>query len=114
MSLDELISGLENMRGDPAITRLAATLRDWKSDDTTVNDLQRVIERFIGHSWIENDALHEQTYALWSEFKAQAIDHIGGMTMNERLYSFGLFGRFDACESDADRLVVYQKLLAAP
>ena len=36
------------------------------------------------------------------------------MTMNERLYWFGLVERFDACPDQAASLVVYRKLHANP
>jgi len=114
MSFDELIAELERISSDPTIQRLASTVRRWKSNDSTVSELRLDIERFLGHSWIEEGDEHAKAYSLWSRFRDQEIDRIGGMTMNERLYSFGLFDRFDACTSDESRLVIYKKLLATP
>jgi len=53
-------------------------------------------------------------YALWSEFRDREVEKIGGMTMNERLFTFGLFERFDTFADEDARLIVYQKLLASP
>ena len=38
---------------------------------------------------------------------------LGGMTMNERLYWFGLLDGYDKCSTEDDRLVIYAKLHAA-
>lgn len=113
MNLDELIAELRSIPDDPAILRLIELLQAWKSDATTVVDLRRTVERFIGNTWIENHDDHNRTYSLWSAFRDQAIDGVGGMTMNERLYWFGLFDRLDACSAEEDRRTIYRKLLAA-
>ena len=89
-------------------------LRDWKSDDTSVEKLRDSVERYVGKSWIESTEEHEQVYGLWSKFRDEAIEPIGGMTMNERLYWFDLFAPFDACNTEDDRARIYSKLLASP
>jgi len=76
--------------------------------------LKEGFERYIGNSWIENNDTHETIYHMWSSFRDEAITGIGGMTMNERLYYFGLFERFDDCEDQHARLVLYKKLHANP
>jgi hypothetical protein len=99
---------------DPAARRVAHRLLAWKDEDGTVEELDRSIERLIGHSWSERDADHARVYGLWSDFRERAILPIGGMTMNERLHWFGLSDVFDACEDDAARARIYHKLLARP
>ncbi len=114
MNLDELVTKLELISDDPAIEQLARVLLSWKSDDSTITELRRDIELFIGNRWVGREEEHDQMYSLWSEFRDHEIDMIGGMTMNERLYSFGLFERFDSSADEESQLVVYRKLLASP
>ena len=114
MHLDELAHRIASVSDDPLVQRLPKLLRDWKFDDTTVEQLRESVERYIGNSWIQSTRHHEDVYGLWSTFRDEAITSIGGMTMNERLYWFSLFPLFDACETDDDRSRFYKKLLASP
>ena len=114
MDLDSLAQSISAVSEDPAVRRLSNLLLDWKSDETTVEQLRERVERYIGNSWIESRRDHETVYQLWSTFRDQAILGIGGMTMNERLWWFGLFSLFDECETDYDREHFYKKLLASP
>ena len=86
----------------------------WRDDATDVAELATRVERLFGNSWIENEAVHSELYRTWASFREEAIERIGGQTMNERLYSFGLFEKFDACASDTERREIYAKLLADP
>ena len=114
MTLDELVSTVASTSPDPVVQRLSSLLAHWKSDDTTVQDLRIDVERYIGNSLIEQTKVHKTVYALWSEFVAVELGSIGGMTMNERLFVFGLTPQFDAAATDNERNRVYAKLLAKP
>lgn len=114
MDLDALARAIAGASSDPAARRIADRLLAWKGEDGTVEDLDRSIERLIGHAWIERDADHARVYGWWSDFRERAIVPIGGMTMNERLHWFGLTEAFDACEDDDGRARIYRKLLARP
>jgi hypothetical protein len=46
------------------------------------------------------------------DFQNEIIVNIGGMTMNERLYFFSLFNRFDFCKYNKEKEIIYEKLLA--
>lgn len=63
---------------------------------------------------LQSQAEHSNAYQLWREFKHDAIDRIDGMTMNERLFFFGLFERFDQSDTEKQKHAVYSKLLAKP
>jgi len=114
MTLDELASAVASTSSDPVVQRLASLLVSWKVDNTSVQALRIKIERYIGNTWIERAEVHEIVYALWSAFVSRAINSIGGMTMNERMFAFGLTSEFDSASTDEQRERVYAKLHAKP
>lgn len=114
MTLDELASSVASTSPDPIVQRLASLLLEWKNDNTSVHDLRDGIERYIGNSWIEREEVHKAVYSLWSEFVANEIAAVNGMTMNERLFVFGLAPRFDAASTREQKACLYAKVLAKP
>ncbi|WP_417442057.1 hypothetical protein [Idiomarina sp.] len=116
MNYDEYIKEIEKFSEDDVVSRLIKHLVSWKDDDTNVLELADTIERFFGNSWIENKETHSHLYRMWSAFKKEAIEGIAGMTMNERLYWFGLFERFEKVESEPEseqkQKVIYAKVCA--
>jgi len=113
MNLDELVHSISNDDSDERI-KLVHWVEDWKNSDKTVIDLLSLIEKWHGNVWFSNQEDQNKFYDNWVKFKQEAIDNIGGMTMNERLYWFGLFDIFDSCEDDVAKLIIYKKLLANP
>jgi hypothetical protein len=111
MNYDEYIEEVRKYSNDEVVARLVSHLDKWKSDNANVVELADSIERFFGNSWITSEETHSNLYRLWSSFKTQAISGIGGMTMNERLYWFGLFERFENA-SESEQKVIYEKLCA--
>jgi hypothetical protein len=111
MNYDEYIKEAKKYSSDEVVARLVSYLVEWKSDDTNAVQLADSIERFFGNSWITREETHSHLYKLWSDFKAQAISDIGGMTMNERLYLFGLFERFESA-AKTEKKIIYAKLHA--
>ncbi len=112
MNYDEYIEEVRKYSSDEVVARLVSHLSNWKSDSTTAVELADAIERYFGNSWITNKETHNHLYKLWSTFKAEAISGIGGMSMNERLYLFGLFERFDSA-SELEQQVIDAKLCAS-
>ena len=112
MNLDELTQEIRTVSSDPAVQGLADQLAAWKSRSATADDLAIASERYIGNVWIGSNQDHDRAYALWSDFRQNAIAPIRGMTINKRLYWFGLLEQFDSLESDADRQALYRKLHA--
>ena len=112
MNYDEYIKEVDLLSGDDVVFRLSQHLSAWKDNDSDVIALADSVERFFGNSWIENRETHNHLYSLWSDFKKKAIESIGGMTMNERLYWFGLFDRFDSLQMVAAEKTIYDKLCA--
>ena len=112
MNLDDLIVAIRDASEDKAVQGMADQLSSWKDRPDTVSDLTALIKRYIGNVWIASEKDHQRIHALWSAFRTDCIDTIHGMTMNERLYSFGLIGRFYALPVD-ERQPVYSKLHAS-
>jgi len=113
MNYDEYIKELEKYDSDETVKRLIHHLKDWKSSEDDVLKLEGMVEHFFGNSWIESTEIHNKLYQLWASFKKEAIDPIGGHTMNERLYWFGLFEQFDRCKNETEKQIIYAKLQAS-
>ena len=114
MNLDELVEEFSKISADKVIQDLCRLIIEWKDNNNTVEDLNESIDKYLGNTWIERNEDHEKIYQMWSAFKEIAISGIGGMTMNERLYCFSLFERFDACADENAKLIIYRKLHANP
>lgn len=112
MNYDEFVNEVQKYDSDSDVAKLLDVLKGWKLNDENVVQLQSTIERFFGHSWIESEKAYDHLYKLWSSFNTSAIGNIGGMTMNERLFWFGLFEQFDSCKSEAKKQLIYSKLSA--
>jgi hypothetical protein len=113
MNLDELAKKIQDLSSDKALPGLANQLVAWKDTSASVDDLAVAIERYIGNIWIDSNQDHERVYALWSAFRKDSIESVRGMTMNERLYVFGLLDRFDALQGDTERQAMYAKVHAS-
>ena len=114
MTLDELAVAISNLSPDREVQRLAEMLAQWKDDDSSVDELRDRVEHYLGNTRIESDAVRKKVHGLWSEFVADPIAWIHGMTLNERLYSFSLFEQYDAARTKAQKKPFYKKLLAKP
>jgi hypothetical protein len=114
MNLDELTKSIKSSTSDKLADDLAYWIEEWKQDDRTVEQLVRMVEKFFGNVWFEKEEDNKTCYNLWKEFRENRIEGLGGMTINERLYIFGLFDRYDSCPSREDQLTIYTKLHAKP
>lgn len=114
MTLDQLAVAIRNVSPDREVQRLAELLVQWKDDDSSVDELRDRVEHHLGNTWIESDAVHKKVYGLWSEFVADPIAWIHGMTMNERVHCFSLVERYDEAKTKAQKKPFYAKLLAKP
>ena len=112
MNYDEYIKEVDKFSDDEVVARLRKHLAEWQQDDTNVIKLADSIEHFFGNAWIGSEKIHNHLYRLWLHFKTEAITGIGGMTINERLYRFGLFDRFESVQTEAAQKVIYAKVCA--
>ena len=114
MNLDEFAKALNKDSNERRVSDLALYVEAWKSDNRDVNELETMVERFIGNTWLPGEKEHSNVYSLWETFRGDAILGIDGMTMNERIYCFGLVERFSKSKSEKDKNAIYRKLLAKP
>lgn len=105
MNYDEYIEEARKYSSDEVVARLVLHLTNWKSDNKNAVELANLSESFFGNYWITSEETHSHLYRLWSSFNAAAISGIGGMTINERLYWFGLFERYEGA-SEAEQQVI--------
>jgi hypothetical protein len=112
MNIDELTNKIRKVSSDKNVQNLAELIQQWKTDEKNATELKENIERYFGNAWIEKKSDFENIYGMWSDFRDSAINGIGGMTMNERLYWFGLFDLFDNAKDTVEQEKIYEKLLA--
>ena len=113
MNIDELIRSIRDCSSLREVQGLANCIADWKVGETSVENLRYLGDKYLGSVWLASDELHEEVYALWQRFVHEKIEQIHGMTMNERLFTFGLMDGFDVSVGD-ERLAIYKRLLANP
>lgn len=112
MNLDELTKNIRKVSKEEIVQKLADNIQDWKTDERNAVELRDNVERYLGNTWIEKRTDFDKVYGMWTEFRNSAIDGIGGMTMNERLYWFGLLNLFDEAKNNAEQDKYYEKLMA--
>jgi len=112
MNLDELIENILNISNENAVKGLGLFIAGFKNDDRNINEWTNSVEKYFGNIWIENEEDHNKIYKMWSDFKNNVIKNINGMTMNERLYLFGLMEKYDLCKNEKKREIIYKKLNA--
>ena len=112
MNIDELTNNIRKISSEKNIQELADLIQNWKSDEKNAVELSESVERYFGNAWIDKKADFEKVYGMWSEFRDFAINGIGRMTMNERLYLFGLFDLYDNAPNNVKKEKFYAKLMA--
>jgi hypothetical protein len=112
MNLDELIKYIRGISKEYVVQKLADYILEWKTDERNATELRDTVERYLGNTWIDKQTDFDKIYGMWSEFRNSAIDGIGGMTINERLYWFGLLDLFDKAKDNTEQEKFYRKLMA--
>jgi hypothetical protein len=83
----------------------------WATDEVTAERLLDDLKRILGNVWFSSPAVHTAVFQALEGF-AKEVHGMSGMTVNERLFTFGLLEGWDAA-SDATRKRFRAKLGAA-
>ena len=104
MNLDELVESISKSDAELK-NQLKIIVEKWKMDSSSTNDLDYMIGKWHGNVWFSSDKNSNLFYKNWCDFKSDAIDSINGMTMNERLFWFGLFDIWDISNNDSKKKI---------
>lgn len=100
MNLDELVNSVPE-RG--LRDQLSHWVDGWKSDESDVESLSALIRKWHGNVTFSEPRAQDEFYGHLEQFEKAVIEAIGGMTVNERLYWFGLFDHWDSADERAKR-----------
>jgi len=98
MNLDELVDSIPESE---LKAQLLHWVEGWKVDDSDVEALSELIDKWHGSVWFSDQQAQNEFYERFQKFREEAIQGIGGMTVNERLYWFGLFEHWDGSEDES-------------
>jgi hypothetical protein len=112
MIFDELTEGIQKISNEKVVQDIVQYLKNWKDDDRNVDRLHYDFEKYLGNIRIETVTDFNKIYEMWKSFRDCAILNFAGMTMNERLYVFGLLDKFDTCKNIKEQNDIYEKLSA--
>lgn len=102
MNLDELVNSVPEI---DLRENLSRWVEEWKQDDKDIEKLAYLIGKWHGNVWFQDADASNKFHSEFQSFKSAAIDNIGGLTLNERLYWFGLFELWDSSnETTRNRL----------
>ena len=108
MNIDELVNSIpdEKLRDD-----MTQIIRDWKEDEKDIEWLSQMFTKWHGNVWFGSNKESLDFLNQLKDFRVNAIEGLQGLTLNERLYWFGLFEHWDTGnESEHNR--IRQKLHA--
>jgi hypothetical protein len=109
MTLAEFRIALGQIRppaaGDAKLLDLfVGRLDAWAADGATAEALLGDLNRILGNVWFSTPEIHTAVFDALDAF-AKEVHGIAGMTVNERLFTFGLFDAWDgATASTRERL----------
>ncbi len=98
MNLDELVDSIPEC--EPK-AQLSHWIEKWKSDDSDVETLSALIEKWHGNVWFGDRQAQNDFYERFQRFREEAIQSIVGMSINERLYRFGLMEHWDRSDNES-------------
>jgi hypothetical protein len=104
MNLDEIVESIQ-ISDIKLKQQLKSLIEIWKKDNSSLEDLSYMIEKWHGNVWFSSDKNSNQFYENWNKFKDKAINSNGGLKLNERLYLFGLLEIWDNSNGDLKEVI---------
>lgn len=89
---------------------LVKILNSWTLNNETIASLHRTVESYLNRQ--ESSQLEARK--SWDIFVVDSIRTVDGMTMNERLFVFGLMKRWDRTLFKVSKHKIYAKVHAKP
>jgi len=108
MNLHELIESISEAKLKKNLLRW---VNEWKSNEQDIDQLAYMIGKWHGNTWFENTLESNNFYTRFQAFRSSSIDQIEGLTVNERLYLFGLFEQWDN-SNEEEQLRIRNKIKA--
>lgn len=110
MTIDDLPSLIPAERADLQ-SDLSHWIAEWKRSVDDIERLRYLVDKWLGNVWLQDEKGFLALMQAWQSFKTQSFDGIGGFTVNERLYVFGLLEIWDASGPEG-RQTIMAKVLA--
>lgn len=110
MILDELVQSIPDSESDLR-GQLTRWVDEWKRSEESVEQLSYMIGKWHGNVWFKNTQVSNYFWQKLCKFRAEAINGISGMTVNERLYVFGLMHLWESTD-ETGKLKIREKLRA--
>jgi hypothetical protein len=104
MNLDDLVQSIPDSEADLR-HQLALWIGEWKRSEDSIEQLNCLVGKWHGNVWFKETDVSNKFHQDWTQFKTEAIEGINGMTMNERLYAFGLFALWDSADEKAKSII---------
>jgi hypothetical protein len=104
MNLDELVNSIPNSESELK-QDLKKWIDDWKMNDKNIDDLEPLIGKWHGNVWFKDQQVSNKFYEDFRKFNEKAILGVGGITMIERLYWFGLLDLWDSSDSKIKSII---------
>jgi len=108
MNLDELVASIPEVELREGLFHWVS---EWKNDDKDIEDLAYMVEKWHGNVWFKDADESNRFYERFQKLKKTTIEGVGGFTLNERLYWFGLIEQWDS-SNELDQLRIRAKLHA--
>lgn len=104
MNLDDLVQSIPDSEPDLR-NQLAHWIDEWKRSGDSIEKLSYLVGKWHGNVWFEEADVSNKFCRDWTQFKTEAIEGINNMTMNERLFSFGLFALWDSADEKSKSII---------
>ena len=102
MNIDDLINSIDEIELRDNLNHWVCM---WKSDESDIDNLYELVAKWHGNVWFKEKSKQNEFWDDLQSLKKVAINGLGGMTLNERLYLFGLSEEWEASSEVGQRRI---------